>query len=96
MAEAPKSKQEIWKEAHAQRTQCPACGKCVTLRTLRWRHLCGNRSLPQRLLDANMAALRRQELEELALATFEVRAKERNGGPPGGVCGADQGAVAGA
>ena len=96
MTETLRTKQEVWKETHARRTQCPECGKWVTLRTLRWRHACGPRSLPQRLLDAAMAELRRQALEEVALASFKPRKQERNGGEAGGDGGADQGTVGGA
>ena len=56
MTEPPlRTKQEIWKEVHAQRTECPDCYRFATLCTLRWRRVCGQRSLPQRLLDAQMA-----------------------------------------
>jgi hypothetical protein len=48
--EPPMTKQQVWKQAHAQRTECPDCHRFVTLRTLRWRHVCGRRSLQQRLL----------------------------------------------
>ena len=96
MTEVLRTKQEVWKETHARRTHCPICQKCVTLRTLRWRHACGRGSLPKRLLDAEMAELRRRELEELALAAFEVRQQEKHGGEAGGDDGADQGGVGGA
>ena len=85
MTETLRTKQEVWKETHARRTQCPECGKWVTLRTLRWRHACGPRSLPQRLLDAAMAELRRPELAEGAPASFKPREEERNCGGAG--CG---------
>ena len=82
MTEARRSKQEIWKETHAQRVECPDCDRFVSLRTLRWRHVCGRRSLPQRLLDAQMAELRRQDLSQLALTAHEARKKRRSGGEP--------------
>ena len=39
MTEALKTKGEIWREMHAHRTECPDCGKFVTLRTLHWKHV---------------------------------------------------------
>ena len=77
MTEPLRTKQEIWKEAHAQRTECPDCHSFATLRTLRWRHVCGKRSLPLRLLDAQMAELRRQDLTQLALTVHQKRKKRR-------------------
>ena len=82
MAEPLRSKQEIWRETHAQRVECPDCHRFVSLRTLRWRHVCGKRSLPQRLLDAQMAELRRQDLTQLALTAHEARKRRRSGGEP--------------
>lgn len=67
------TKQQVWKQAHAQRVECPDCHRFVSLRTLRWRHVCGRRSLPQRLLDAQMAELRRQGLTVKALTAHEAR-----------------------
>ena len=67
------TKQQVWKQAHAQRVECPDCHRFVTLRTLRWRHVCGRRSLPQRLLDAQMAELCRQGLAVKALTAHEAR-----------------------
>ena len=49
------------------------CHRFVALRTLRWRHVCGRRSLPQRLLDAQMAELCRQGLAVKALTAHEAR-----------------------
>ena len=71
------TKQQVWKQAHAQRTECPDCHRFVTLRTLRWRHVCGRRSLQQRLLDAQAAELRRQGLVEEALAAHETRKQRK-------------------
>ena len=67
------TKQQVWKQAHAQRVECPDCHRFVTLRTLRWRHVCGRRSLQQRLLDAQAAELRRQGLVVKALTAHETR-----------------------
>ena len=67
------TKQQVWKQAHAQRTECPDCHRFVTLRTLRWRHVCGRRSLQQRLLDAQAAELHRQGLVVKALTAHETR-----------------------
>ena len=86
MTEPLLSKQEIWKETHAQRVECPDCHRFVSLRTLRWRHVCGRRSLPQRLLDAQMAELRRQDLTERAFTAHEKRKRKRSGGDPETLC----------
>ena len=67
------TKQQVWKQAHAQRVECPDCHRFVSLRTLRWRHVCGRRSLQQRLLDAQAAELRRQGLTVKALTAHETR-----------------------
>ena len=95
MTEALKTKGEIWREAHAHRTECPDCGKFVTLRTLRWKHVCGERVLPRRLLDERAARARLEQLEELAREAHGIRMKERNGSA-GGERRADQGALGGA
>ena len=86
MTEALRSKQEIWRGTHAQRVECPDCHRFVSLRTLRWRHVCGKRSLPQRLLDAQMAELRRQDLTQLALTAHEKRKRKRSGEDPETLC----------
>ena len=75
---ALRTKQEVWKAAHAERVECPDCHRFVTLRTLRWRHSCGRRSLAQRLLDAKAAELRRQGLTVLALSAHEERKRRRS------------------
>ena len=90
------TKQQVWKQAHAQRTECPDCHRFVTLRTLRWRHVCGRRSLQQRLLDAQMAELRRQDLTQLALTAHEARKLQRNGGEAPRKRRADQSDLGGA
>ena len=75
---ALRTKQQVWKQAHAERVECPDCHRFVTLRTLRWRHSCGRRSLAQRLLDAKAAELRRQGLTVLALSAHEERKRRRS------------------
>jgi hypothetical protein len=67
------TKQQVWRRAHAERVECPDCHRFVTLRTLRWRHVCGRRTLQQRLLDAQAAELRRQGLVVKALTAHETR-----------------------
>ena len=84
MAETLKTKREIWREARAHRTECPDCGKIVTLRTLRWKHLCGERQLSRRMLDERAAAERLRQLEEIAIEAHEARVRQRNGGQTGG------------
>ena len=88
MTEPLRSKQEIWRETHAQRVECPDCHRFASLRTLRWRHVCGKRSLPQRLLDAQMAELRRQGLTQLAFTAQEKRKRKRkrSGEDPDTLC----------
>ena len=73
MTEPLRAKKEVWKEAHAQRTQCPKCGRYVALRCLRWRHACTERKPPVRLLTADVAELRRQELRQRALEALNLR-----------------------
>ena len=67
------TKPQIWAEVHANLTECPHCGKVVTVRTLRWRHKCQRRSIPQVLLDAELADLRRRELQQKVLDTLNAR-----------------------
>ncbi len=61
--DAKKGKQEVWKELHATRTQCPHCSKRLTMRTLRWKHVCKRRPIPPILLDPDLAEERRRELQ---------------------------------
>ena len=91
---ALRTKGEIWREAHAHRTECPDCGKIVTLRTLRWKHVCGERTPRRRLLDERAAQKRFEGLAQAAIHAHELRMKERENGA--GKRGADQSAVGGA
>ena len=68
-----KSKPEIWEEVHSTRTECPHCHKYLTLRTLRWKHVCRRKTIPQILLDAELADLRRQELLRKAMDALNTR-----------------------
>lgn len=55
------AKADIWREVHRERVPCPRCGKVVTRRTLRWKHVCGvGRRV---LLESGRAEERRQELQ---------------------------------
>ena len=98
MTEELRTKGEVWREAHAQRTECPSCGKFVTLRTLRWKHVCRDRpSQRRRLLDSCAASLRLEGLLNLAVESFENRMREgrENGGATSRKRRADQIAVGG-
>ena len=95
MAETLRTKNEIWREAHAHRTECPACGRFVTLRTLRWKHVCGERVLPRRLLDERAARARLEQLEQLAREAHGIRMREINESA-GAERRADQGNMGGA
>ena len=75
-----KSKAEIWREVHGARTACPRCGKSMTRRTLRWKHLRKDGKLPRRQLDPEQAEQRQLELERLILVRFDERLQQRNGG----------------
>ena len=75
---------------HSARTECPRCGKRLTVRTLRWKHLCKSVVLPRRLLDLERAAARREELGALALANLQMRLQQRNVGAARSDGGADQ------
>ena len=90
---ALRTKGQIWRDAHASRTECPGCGKYLTLRTLRWKHVCGERTPRRRLLDESAARKRLEGLTLAAVQAHELRMKERNGA---GKRGADQSAVGGA
>ena len=96
MTEALRTKGEIWREAHAHRTECPNCGKFVTLRTLRWKHVCGERAPRRPLLDERAARERLEQLSQLAVEAHEMRMKERENGAAGRKRRADPGAVGGA
>ena len=73
------TKPQIWAEVHANLTECPRCGKALTVRTLRWRHKCQRRSHPQVLLDAELADLRRRQLQQKVIDTLNARL-QGNGG----------------
>ena len=96
MTEALRTKGEIWREAHAHRVECPDCSKIVTLRTLRWKHVCGERALPRRILDERAARERLEQLAQLAVEAHNTRMRERRNESAGGERRADQGALGGA
>ena len=97
MTEALRTKGEIWREAHAHRTECPNCGKFVTLRTLPWKHVCRERTPWRCLLDERAAQKRFEGLAQAAMQAHEMRMREReNNGATGCKRRADQGAVGGA
>jgi hypothetical protein len=77
---------QVWAEAQRLRTACPECGKHMSVRTLRWKHTCRDRT-PRvrrpRMLDAEQAEERRRGLEELAAAALRFRLSGR--GPASGV-----------
>ena len=87
---------EVWREAHAHRMECPDCGKFLTLRTLRWKHVCRERTLPRCMLDARAAEERFEGLAQAARQAHEMRMRERENGATGCKRRADQGALGGA
>ena len=87
---------EVWREAHAHRMECPDCGKFLTLRTLRWKHVCGERTMPRRMLDERSAKERFELLAEVAVHAHAWRMRDIENGATGCKRGADQGAVGGA
>jgi len=89
MEMAALTKPQIWAQVHANLTECPHCGKVVTVRTLRWRHKCHRRTIPQVLLDAERADLRRRELQQKVIDTLNARL-QGNGGQTRADGGADQ------
>jgi len=93
---ALRTKGEIWREAHAHRAECPNCGKFVTLRTLRWKHVCRERTPWRCLLDERAAQKRFELLAEVAVHAHAWRMRERENGAAGGKRGADQDGVGGA
>jgi hypothetical protein len=76
---ALRTKGQIWRDAHASRTECPGCGKFLTLRTLRWKHVCGERTPRRRLLDESAARKRLEGLTLAAVRAHELRMREKNG-----------------
>ena len=83
------TKPQVWAEVHRNLIERPHCGKIVTVRTLRWRRKCQRRSIPQVLLDAELADLRRRELQQKVLDTLNARL-QGNGGQTSADGGADQ------
>jgi 5-methylcytosine-specific restriction endonuclease McrA len=71
--EMTKTKPEIWQEVHSALTECPYCHKRMSMRTLRWRHVCRRRATPQVLLDAELAEKRRQELLRKVVSSLNTR-----------------------
>lgn len=63
------SKAEVWKAVHEERVACPVCGRSMTRRTLRWKHLCRRPAL----LPEQKAAARVEELERLAIEALNRR-----------------------
>ena len=78
-----KRKSEIWAEVHAAKTTCPTCGKKLSFRSLRWKHVCRQRGVTQVLLDTDLAEKRRAELQQKAMETLGARLRQRRGEPSG-------------
>ena len=76
-----KRKADVWAEVHAAKTVCPLCGKRLSFRSLRWKHICGRRSVVQVMLDADAAEQRRKDLERKAMESLSARLRERRGEP---------------
>jgi hypothetical protein len=70
--EMTKTKPEIWREVHSALTECPYCHKRMSMRTLRWRHVCRRKATPQ-VLDAELAEQRRQELLRKVVSSLNSR-----------------------
>ena len=90
-----KNRAEVWAEAQRARTECPECGRPMSVRTLRWKHICRDRTPRERrprILNTEQAQERRRALEELAAAALRFRLSGR--GPASGVLELPQGGVA--
>ena len=76
---AVKGRAELWLEIHARKTQCPECGKVMSVRTLRWKHCCKARQREKRVavLSDEQAEARRLELEGMAMQSLHKRLRER-------------------
>ena len=95
MAVETKNRKEVWAEAQRARTACPECGKYISVRTLRWKHNCRDRTprvRQPRILNTEQAEERRRALEELAVAALRSRLSGR--GPASGTLELPQGSVA--
>jgi hypothetical protein len=89
-----KNRAEVWAEAQRARTVCPECGKHLSVRTLRWKHICRDRTPRERrprILNTEQAEERRRALEELAAAALRFRLSGR--GPASGIHELPQGSV---
>ena len=89
MTAALRTKGQVWREAHAHRTECPKCGKFVTLRTLRWKHVCRERTQRQCMLDESAAQKRFELLAEVAMHAHAGRMRDIENGTTGSKLGAD-------
>ena len=71
MAESTEaSRTQVWKQVHTQKVPCPACGKVVSMRTLRWKHKCRRAAS---VLSAAQAQERRSQLEQRVLRDLMKR-----------------------
>ena len=70
MADSGQSRMQLWKQVHAQKGSCPACGKVVSMRTLRWKHKCRSAAA---VLSAAQVQERRAQLEQRVLRDLMKR-----------------------
>ena len=76
---AEQSRSQLWKQVHAQKGPCPACGKVVSMRTLRWKHKCRSAAA---VLSAAQVQERRAQLEQRVLRDLmnRIGTPEKKGG----------------
>ena len=83
-------KKDLWEETHKATAQCPHCQRSMSIRYLRWKHICRRPKEPQVIADAEQAEKRRRDLEQLALDTLNKRLRRREAraehAEPGGGC----------
>jgi hypothetical protein len=79
MADVTKLKAQVWVEFQRSRAKCPFCGKCITMRALRWKHNCGKKVAPAVRLDASSEKERREELHRRAVQALELRMQKTAG-----------------
>ena len=72
-----KARAQVWAEAQASKTQCPVCGKTVSMRTLRWKHRCTRKPTRLPTLDAEQAEKRQLELKQLAELARRARLRSQ-------------------
>ena len=74
-------KRALWDETLRAKTHCPHCNRKMSVRTLRWKHICRRRGEPQVITDAAVAEKRRRELEQKALDALNERLRQQQAAP---------------